>query len=832
MKKILKKLTSVLLAIVLLAGTTSSIPSYANNIADKPINFGVVSDIHVYPESFVNLDSAKYMQDAYCDTKLMGESTALLRAMLETAAVRQENGKYGMECLLVPGDMTFNGEITAHIEVAELFRTFEARTGIPIFVINGNHDINNYNAVNYAVSDVDDPTEVTSPEAFKDIYAEFGYAQADSYFVPTNGKAGMLSYTAALPGGYRLIAIDECKYSADVTEDGLDEKEGGITMSAELAAWVLDETRAAQARGETVLGMAHHSFLSHFDLQSVVTDDDMLPNYEKYAYELADAGMHFIFTGHVHANDVTSLVSANGETIYDIQTDALVGTPNTYREVIFTTSNNGNISCALTNVDCDAECPVDVSAVSAQYGVIEPPFSENYCMPMLMGGSIEDGVRNDAAQFLKNNFLPELSKEIREALPQGLTGLLADNGIDLGREAAASSRALKSALSGYHLTVQDFSQFLAAVVKQIDDKYILDATHTQALLGTLVERAMQFELAQGNSATQLGKIIMLAFEHHSSGNENALNNPEISIALDALRTQAGADRLVEEVLDIIINDLLFDDILTSIRLDDLNILLPDDVVQTLRDLAGGDLSVGGILDTILNNAANRLTLIPYVRIISGRDLVKALTYTIGYNYFNADARLKMASSLADIFGSFTTDINPFLCGDNNTTLEYNGKVDITPTTANYRLPTNATIEKGAQAGDVVITWQTIQGMDGSDVLFAPIPANVSFSQAYTTDKVTVKTFDFVLTQIDVERTLLTHSVTVSGLEPGQTYTCSIGDNARQSMSGKMTFTVLATGDVEQTSAVTTNVYWDNLLAFILQTIGFFRSLQTVLHLFV
>ncbi|NLX92834.1 MAG: hypothetical protein GXZ02_03040, partial [Clostridiales bacterium] len=830
MKKAMLKLTAFLLALVLLAGTASSVPSYANNSLGTPVNFGVVSDIHVYPESFVNLDSAKYIQDAYCDTKLMGESTALLRAMLETAAVRKENGKYGMECLLVPGDMTFNGEITAHIEVAELFRAFEARTGIPIFVINGNHDINNYNAVNYAVSDVDDPTEVTSPEAFKDIYAEFGYTQADNVFMPTNGKAGMLSYSAALPGGYRLIAIDECKYSADVTEDGLDKKEGGITISAELAAWVLDETRAAQARGETVLGMAHHSFLSHFDLQSVLADDDMLPNYEKYAYELADAGMHFIFTGHVHANDVTSLVSANGETIYDIQTDALVGTPNTYREVIFTTADNGNISCALTNVDCDAECPVDVSAVSAQYGVIEPPFSENYCMPMLMGGSIEDGVRNDAAQFLKNNFLPELSKDIQNALPQGLTGLLADKGIDLGREAAASSRALKSALSGYHLTVQDFSQFLAAVVKQIDHKYILDATHTQALLGTVVERAMQLELAQGNSATQLGKIIMLAFEYHSSGNENALNNPEISIALDALRTQAGADRPVEEVLDIIINDLLFDDILPSIRLDDLDILLPDDVVQTLRNLAGGDLSVGGILDTILNNAAKRLNLIPFVRVDSGRDLVKALVYTAGYKYLNANSRLKISSALADIFESFTTDVNPFFCGDLNATLEYKGKVAVEPTNANYRLPANITVMRATDLGDIFITWQTMQGIEGNDILFNPLPESASYTKELAPNKVTVKTFDFAFTEIEVTRILLKHTVTISGLEPGQTYTFRIGDSERELMSETLSFTITTSGDVEENDA-SANEFWGKLLSVFTKVFEFFLSFQTILNLF-
>jgi hypothetical protein len=35
--------------------------------------------------------------------------------------------------------------------------------------------------------------------------------------------------------------------------------------------------------------------------------------HEKIAYELADAGMHFIFSGHNHMNDVAAIVSGNNE---------------------------------------------------------------------------------------------------------------------------------------------------------------------------------------------------------------------------------------------------------------------------------------------------------------------------------------------------------------------------------------------------------------------------------------------------------------------------------------------------------------------------------------
>ena len=298
----------------------------------------------------------------------------------------------------------------------------------------------------------------------------------------------------------------------------------------------------------------------------------------------------------------------------------------------------------------------------------------------------------------------------------------------------------------------------------------------------------------------------------------------------ALRKQAGADRPVEEVLDIIINDLLFDDILTSIRLDDLDILLPDDVVQTLRNLAGGDLSVGGILDKILNTAANRMNLIPFVRVNSGRNLAKALVYTAGYKYLNANSRLKISSALADIFESFTTDVNPFFCGDLNATLEYKGKVAVEPTSANYRLPANITVMRATDLGDIVITWQTMQGIEGNDILFNPLPESASYTKELVPNKVTVKTFDFAFTEIEVTRILLKHTVTISGLEPGQSYTFKIGDSERELMSETLSFTITTSGDVEENDA-SANEFWGKLLSFFTKVFEFFLSFQTILNLF-
>lgn len=830
MKMFFRRLTAVMLAFVLFAGSLTMKPAHAKSTDELPIQFGVMTDIHYYPESFVNTSSEKYLQDAYCRMKLMGETPAILKATLETIAVRKEQGTFNMSSLLVAGDMTFAGEITGHLEIATLFRAFEARTGIQVFVINGNHDVNNYNAVNYAVSDVDDPAQITSPEEFKEIYTDFGYTQADSVYTPATGKAGMLSYAVSLPGGYRLIAIDACIYSADVTEDGLDKKDGGMNMTPELSAWVLAQTQNAANSGEKVIGMVHHSLLPHFELESLVSEDDMLKDYESFAYSLADAGMHFVFTGHVHASDTASIISADNNIIYDIETGALANIPNTYREVEFSKGLRAEqTSCRLNNVPCDAECRVDLSGVSDKYGLIEKPFSEHYCMPMLYGGSVDLGIRNDVAELFKKAFLPDVNETIADFLPNGLAGLLKDNGIDLGKEFVRTSPALKAALNSFQLTPQAFSQFLSAVVKQVDDKYFLNTAHTDELICAAVARLTHYEIAKGNSATEFGKILMLGLEYHSVGDEDPRNNPEIQITAAALRTQAGADRFVGELIDILLNDVIFNDILPSITLDDLDMLLPAGVMASLRSIAGGDLSVGGILDKILDNAANRLNLLPFVHVESGRDFVKALVYTAGYPYLGADQRLKMANALADIIDSFTTDNDPAFLGDSMVTLQ-SGKMIIEPSAANYRLPADIEAVKGSAADETVITWYTIQGIEGSDIEITPLPAEARIQTDLKAVKKTVKDFDFSLMKIEIDRTLLKHTLRISGLKNGVEYTFRVGDNARGLMGGFQTLLRRANGDIELNRADDGNIFFKNLTDFFAAVIDFFKSLKTILSL--
>jgi len=839
MKKGLIKAIAILLTLVMLTGVVPAGAIPAKNSYDPPVNFGVISDPHYFPESYVNNESEVYFHEAYCDSKLMGESRAIIKAALETIAARKANGHYNMDYLLLPGDLTFEGEKLGHTEFAALLKAFESETGIEVFVINGNHDINNYSAVDYngvnggKITARDDPERLfTTPEIFKEIYADFGYNQADEIFKSATGKAGGLSYSIGLSGGYRLIAIDSCVYSRDVTASGRDTKESTMSITPELADWVVTQTREAAKNGETVIAMVHGSLVEHFDLQKFVSKNSTIFNNEELAGRFADAGMHFIFTGHMHCNDVASFVSGNDETIYDIETCELSAYPCTYREASFSKGLvQGHVSCKLESVAADAESFVDVSNISEIYGMIERPFSENYCKPMLYGGSIEDGVSYSPTGYFDNSFLFRATDAIKEELPDGLAGYLRSKGVDIGAELTKSSPTLKAALKDYNLTPEAFSQFLTAVVARIDNKYILDTAHTEELISAVVSRFAGFEIVPGDSETQFGKIAMLILFSLFAGDEDPESNPEILRAVSALRTQAGADRLVSELLDIIINDILFNDILPSISLNELDLLLPTEIMVILREIAGDDLTVGGILDLILDNAANRLNRLPFVRIDSGRDLLKALIYTAGAKYLNAKTRLDISKALAGVITSFAADENPGKLCDNNTTLYYKGKITSIPTAENYRLPADITLSPGLK-GEVIITWSTLPGIEGNDCSITPLTPGSALSCVSERFEKDIPAIDLGFVTLYKTKSLLKHTVTVSGLETGIEYTFQVGDSTRGLMSEEQTLTIDTDGTVNLKNADRENSFFVRLTAFYAALIDTLRSLKTILMFFI
>ena len=317
------RLLSLLLVVVLVF--TLTVPALA---AEKPqdmnLRIAVMSDLHYLSPDMI-ADTADFEHALNSDRKLLKESSAILYEKFEQ--VRADKP----DILLVSGDLTKDGEQECHAALAKQLQQLQQDIpGLKIYVINGNHDIRNYNAKNFNTADGKAvPATRTEPEDFKRIY-DFVYSDPTviATFTPAEGnKAGGLSYVARPVEGLTVIAMDTCRYSSDNTSNGDDEHETSGAISADLEKWVIEQTAAAKARGDLVIGLEHHGLVPHFDVQPTILPMYLVNGYERIAQEYADAGMSVVFTGHMHAVDIAAMTTKAGNTFYDIETGSALTYP-------------------------------------------------------------------------------------------------------------------------------------------------------------------------------------------------------------------------------------------------------------------------------------------------------------------------------------------------------------------------------------------------------------------------------------------------------------------------------------------------------------------------
>ena len=285
---------------------------------NNPVKIAVFSDPHLMSSSLNPYGEAfeAYMSS---DRKLLDISPLLLEKVVD------EILKTDVDIVIVPGDLTKDGELVSHVEVAQQLDRL-TKAGMAVLVIAGNHDINNPHAVRFDGSVVS-PVERVSPEQFKSIYASCGYDLALSH------DESSLSYCYEPLPWLRIIAMDSCVY-ADNLATGYPYTDG--QFSEERLKWILNAVQQGREKGQLVLGIMHHGIVTHFSLQQTYFGAYLLDDWQTVAREFADNGMNLVFTGHFHTQDVSMLQTAAGNVLYDVQTGSLITYPNPYRLVEIT----------------------------------------------------------------------------------------------------------------------------------------------------------------------------------------------------------------------------------------------------------------------------------------------------------------------------------------------------------------------------------------------------------------------------------------------------------------------------------------------------------------
>ncbi len=309
----------------LLADLQSAVPS-------KTV-ISVISDPHYYAPS-LGAEGAAFEAYLASDRKMIAESDAILQSAIEIVKSEKPN------ILLISGDLTKDGEKVSHEAFAGYLAGIEA-TGTKVYVIPGNHDINNPQAMSYS-GDSATPVASVTPEQFASIYDDFGYGEA-LYRDPNS-----LSYVAEAGENLWILGIDSCEYDTNIA-DGAPETDG--SLSAATKTWALEKLAEAKLQGITVIGMMHHNLVEHYSLQDELFGDYVIDDSVNLANDLAAAGLSMIFTGHYHANDIVQVTDSG---LYEIETGSLVTWPSPVRTV--TINGDGSVevtSTSVTEIDYD-----------------------------------------------------------------------------------------------------------------------------------------------------------------------------------------------------------------------------------------------------------------------------------------------------------------------------------------------------------------------------------------------------------------------------------------------------------------------------------------------
>lgn len=271
--------------------------------------FAVISDLHYYDTSLGTSGQA-FEKCLNSDRKLLADSADLLALAIDN--IIASDAKF----VLIPGDLTKDGELVCHQKASSALSGL-VQHGLKVYVIPGNHDINNPGAFKYE-GDKCIPISNITPSEFVNIYSKYGYESA--IYKDDNS----LSYVAEPVDGLWLVAVDSCRYREN-KPGGTEIVSGKLSQSQE--RWLEGILQKAGENGKAVIVMEHHGIVEHWTGQSKLHSDYLIQDFKYVNRMLASYGVHLAFTGHYHAQDISFVDFGSRGFIYDIETGSLSTSP-------------------------------------------------------------------------------------------------------------------------------------------------------------------------------------------------------------------------------------------------------------------------------------------------------------------------------------------------------------------------------------------------------------------------------------------------------------------------------------------------------------------------
>lgn len=792
-------LAAVTVGITLLPGVETHATSETHIEAEKaPLEaemkkICVISDTHYYPLNYVR-DCEDYNTYVGGDPKMLAESGSIIDSALDMIE------KDRPDLVLVSGDLTKDGEKLGHQHMAKKLQKIEKETNAKVFVINGNHDIYNYQDSCTFENGKKEQAPTTTPADFKEIYSEFGYNGEYNarYYTPPAGKqAGGLSYSVTV-GDYVIIGIDSGRYSPDA-DTGMNTNEhitaGRIDTS--LLPWVEEQVKNAIANGKTPIGLMHHGLVPHFSKEAELLSEYVVDDWQEMASTLADAGMRYIFTGHMHANDIAEYTSVNGNKIYDLETGSLaaygspVRTVTIQRDQMVTDQSTVQFeetfrvkSTSVKSIEYNGETIGDLQAYTMNKLYPETLFNN------MAGGMLKPMVKEIADTGIRKYLaekMPELDintivlDTVREMLAGGMDLEL---GSGIGRVAVSyRNGGIELQPSGTAGLVGTTTISDEQIIRVVDDllgkvekQYLKNPEWLLGKVDEIVTKVSKFSVdsLDGQEKTLYDFIVLLLTSHYAGG-----ENPPAWVTEQALPyLRSGA--VIKDLMDMLVGDVvgIVNEIAASLNIDT-------------------GIAFGGLWKTAIDFKTNDGNLATILELF---DLnVEELINGLISEYMSDSFLTGMGGLLGDYASSFlydTESTDDILNDTEGRTITWSTSTPVTPqkpSVANGLAPTQIAMTQGELPGSRYLRWYTGAGVSGTGV------AEISESE----DFADVRTFEAVTQEVVKPKTLLNlglmatyttqkarkYTAKIIGLETGKTYYYRVGISGTDNFSTPVAFTV-------------------------------------------
>jgi len=284
----------------------------------------VISDPHLLGPELITAGSAIDRADAG-ESKMMAMSDDIMGAVTDSII--------GIKpaLVLIAGDLTYNGERASHERMAWYLDKL-AQHGIKSLVIPGNHDCNNPYALRFD-GDKTASTATVSREDFAWIYRNYGYGSE------SQRDTASLSYCCEPLKDVVVIGIDSNMDELNTLTsrgDSLDTYHNGGRIKPETLQWIIDRASTARRQGKRVIAMMHHHLVPHFDKQERLLANYIVKNNDNVAQKLMQAGIHTIFTGHLHVTDAATYYNNDrSDSLVEIATGSAICYPFAIRTATF-----------------------------------------------------------------------------------------------------------------------------------------------------------------------------------------------------------------------------------------------------------------------------------------------------------------------------------------------------------------------------------------------------------------------------------------------------------------------------------------------------------------